>query len=190
MRATFVNKTALAQGLVDGGARAGHHQSVTRSAPDDTPGRRGPGEAPTGARLLVVAGLVWIDAETLLVQRRAPTARHGASMLELPGGKLERGEAPRAGLLRELREEWGPAAAKLEVGPVADVLHHVYPPPGPEVVLIVLHVDAHIWLADDWHGRLQPEAGVEVVAFKLAELPCDQFLAADRPFLESLRNSK
>src|SRR5690554_3349183 len=111
---------------VDDGARAGHHPTVTRSAPDDSPGRRGPGEDPIGPRLLVVAGLVWLDPETLLVQRRPPTASHGAGMLELPGGKLERGEAPRAGLLRELQEEWGPAAAKLEVGPVADVLHHVY----------------------------------------------------------------
>lgn len=146
---------------------------MTRSAP-----------GPEQARLLVVAGLVWLDTQ-LLVQRRPPTASHGAGMLELPGGKLERGESPRAGLLRELIEEWGPAAAALEVGRVAEVLHHVYPPPGPEVVLIVLHVDAHAWLPD-WRAHVQPEQGVEVLAFEPDQLPCEQFLAADRPFLEQV----
>jgi len=28
---------------------------------------------------------------------------------------------------------------------VAEVLHHVYPPPGPEVLLVVYHVDASAW---------------------------------------------
>lgn len=151
---------------------------VTRSPP-------GPDEAPTGPRLLVVAGLVWLDTR-LVVQRRPPTASHGGGMLELAGGKLERGESPQAGLRRELIEEWGPAAAELEVGRVADVLHHVYPAPGPEVVLIVLHVDARAWLPD-WRARVQPELGVEVLAFEREQLPCEQFMAADRPFLEAVR---
>jgi 8-oxo-dGTP diphosphatase len=156
----------------------GTMRRVTRSAP-------GPDDGQTGPRLLVVAGLVWLDTK-LLVQRRPPTAKHGAGMLELPGGKLERGESPRAGLLRELIEEWGPAAAQLEVGRVAEVLHHVYPAPGPEVVLIVLHVDARAWLPD-WRALVQPEVGVEVLAFDREQLPCEQFLAADRPFLESIK---
>jgi ADP-ribose pyrophosphatase YjhB (NUDIX family) len=107
-------------------------------------------------------------------------------MLELPGGKLERGESPREALVRELVEEWGPAATQLEVGRVAEVLHHVYPAPGPEVVLIVLHVDAHAWLPD-WRAHVRPEQDVEVLAFERDELPCEQFLAADRPFLEAVR---
>lgn len=169
---------------MDAWAGAGHHRPVTRSTPDDTPALRVPGEAP---RLLVVAGLVWLGAGALLVQRRSATASHGAGMLELPGGKLERGESPRAGLRRELREEWGPAAAELEIGGVAEVLHHVYPAPGPEVIVIVLHVQAQIWVADAWRSRVVPEPGVEVLAFARAELPCEQFMAADRPFIAALR---
>ncbi|PRQ03975.1 8-oxo-dGTP diphosphatase [Enhygromyxa salina] len=140
---------------------------------------------PAQQRLVVAAGLVW-QGSRLLVQRRPATARHGAGALELPGGKLEPGEGPRAALARELVEEWGPRARELEIGAVADVLHHVYPPPGPEVILIVLDVDARRWSAS-WREQIEPEPGVEVLAFELAELPLDQFLAADRPFLAALQ---
>jgi 8-oxo-dGTP pyrophosphatase MutT (NUDIX family) len=137
-------------------------------------------------RLVVAAGLVWLGKQ-LLVQRRPPTASHGAGALELPGGKLEPGEGPRAALARELREEWGPGADELAIGSVAEVLHHVYPAPGPEVILIVLHVDAGAWADGRWRQRIALPPGVEVLAFTLEELPLEQFLAADRPFLATLR---
>jgi hypothetical protein len=62
----------------------------------------------------------------------------------------------------------------------------VYPAPGPEVILIVLHVDAGCW-SGGWREQIEPEPGVEVLAFELDELPIEQFLAADRPFLAGLR---
>lgn len=163
------------------GGRIGRYQGTMRRVTRSTPER---GDATADPRLLVVAGLVWLGTR-ILVQRRPSSASHGAGMLELPGGKLERGESPRAGLARELCEEWGPAAAALAVGPVVEVLHHLYPAPGPEVVLIVLRVDASAWLPD-WRAHVQPEQGVEVIAFERHELPCEQFLAADRPFLEAV----
>ncbi len=137
-------------------------------------------------RLLVAAGLVWLEGR-LLVQRRSAAAEHGAGQLELPGGKVERGESPSDALVRELREEWGPRASTLEVRGVAEILHHVYPPPGPEVVLAVFHVHATMWNLDDWRDQIEAEPGVEVLAFAPSALPLDQFLAADRPFLASVR---
>lgn len=147
------------------------------------------GETPGPTRLVVAAGVVWLGAQ-LLVQRRAATASHGAGALELPGGKLEPGEGPRAALARELREEWGPRADELTIGSVADVLHHVYPAPGPEVILIVLHVDAESWADGRWRERIAPPPGVEVLAYSLDELPLEQFLAADRPFLADIRSGR
>lgn len=143
-------------------------------------------EDPAPPRLVVAAALVWLGPR-LLVQRRPMSARHGAGALELPGGKLEPGESPRVALARELREEWGPSADELVIGSVADVLHHVYPPPGPEVILIVLDVDAGAWADGQWQSRIIAPPGVEVLAFSLDELPVEQFLAADRPFLEAVR---
>lgn len=145
-----------------------------------------PGRAGASSRLVVAAGLVCLGRE-LLVQRRPATAAHGAGALELPGGKLEPGEGPRVALARELREEWGEGAAELEIGSVAEVLHHVYPPPGPEVILIVLRVDARCWAKGRWRDRVEPEAGVECLAFELDALPVEEFLAADRPFIAAIR---
>lgn len=138
---------------------------------------------PMQPRLVVVAGLVWLGPQRLLVQRRPPHASHGPGCLELPGGKVEPGEAPRAALRRELLEEWGAAASALHVGPVAEVLHHVYPPPGPEVLLLVYHVDAAPWAPSAWQDALRLEAGAAVEAHDLSALPLPEFLAADREFL-------
>jgi len=148
--------------------------------------------APGSERLLVAAGLIWLagDPATLLVQRRSLRAAHGAGMLELPGGKIERGEDPRIALARELAEEWGPATHELEVGPVAEVLHHVYPAPGPEVVLIVLHVDGRAWSSGRWRARVVPELDAEAHEFAGADLPTERFLAADRPFVDALRSGR
>ena len=136
-------------------------------------------------RLLVVAGLVWIGRDRLLFQRRPANASHGAGCLELPGGKVEPGEAPRAALTRELTEEWGPDARLLTPLAVAEVLHHVYPPPGPEVLLVVYHVDASAW-GERWPGLVRAVDGASVHAFDREALPLAEFLAADRGFLAEL----
>ncbi len=132
-------------------------------------------------RLLVAAGLVWLRRGRVLLQRRSEAAVHGAGRLEFPGGKVERGEAPAGALRRELLEEWGPRAAQLRVGSIAEVLHHVYPAPGPEVVLMVFHVDAALW--SDHDGALaEVEPGASVCAYDVGSLPVGAFLEADQPF--------
>ena len=108
-------------------------------------------------------------------------------MLEFPGGKVERRESPPVALARELVEEWGPQASTLGVGPIADVLHHVYPPPGPEVLLCVYHVDASSWPAPGWRDRLHLEPGVAVEDYDVNDLPLEDFLEADRPFARRIR---
>jgi 8-oxo-dGTP diphosphatase len=132
-------------------------------------------------RLLVVGALAWVGGAQLLVQRRSDRARHGAGCLELAGGKVEAGEAPAAALRRELVEEWGPGASRLPIGGVADVLHHVYPPPGREIVLVVYHVDARRWAEAP---ALEGADGATLQLVDADAPPLPAFLAADRPLVE------
>jgi 8-oxo-dGTP diphosphatase len=144
----------------------------------------GPPQRPS-ERLIVAAGLVWVGADRLLLQRRALDAAFGGGYLELPGGKVERGEDPADALYRELLEEWGPRAGMLEVGPIVDVVQHAYPPPGPEVILLIYEVDATDW-GDDWRVHARPLPGHEVEAYDLDDLPLDELLDADRKLVDAL----
>ena len=82
--------------------------------------------------VLVVAGLVGDGRGKVLLTRRRPD-QPMPDQWELPGGKMEPGEAPEAALVRELVEELG---ARVEVGPIWDVLFHQYP---DRAVLILVY---------------------------------------------------
>ncbi|MCM1974705.1 MULTISPECIES: (deoxy)nucleoside triphosphate pyrophosphohydrolase [Streptomyces] len=62
---------------------------------------------------IVVVGAALLDEGRLLAARRSAPADL-AGRWELPGGKVEPGEAPEAALVRELREELGVEAEPLE----------------------------------------------------------------------------
>lgn len=63
-------------------------------------------------RVVVVAGAVYHRGRLLAARRSAPEELAGR--WELPGGKLEAGESPEQGLVRELREELGVETEPLE----------------------------------------------------------------------------
>jgi 8-oxo-dGTP diphosphatase len=89
-------------------------------------------------RIVVVGGALF-DAGRLLAARRSAPAEL-AGRWELPGGKVEPGEAPEAALVRELREELGVAAE-----PVAR-LQGQWPLKAPYVLQV-------------WTARLLPGSG-------------------------------
>ncbi len=156
----------------------------------DPPAPRAPGFGPgAGSPLEVAAGLVWLDGDRVLVQRRGPGAGFGAGAWELPGGKVEPGEAPSEALARELVEEWGPAAAELAVGNLAEVIEHAYPPPGPRVRIHVFHVlppgglGDPSWARGAFRARLRPAPEHEPAERLVASLEPAAFLDADRDLL-------
>lgn len=86
-------------------------------------------------RKLVVAALVTDERGRVLLSRRKADQPMGG-LWELPGGKVEPSEAPRAALAREIEEELGCAA---RVGTIYEVVHHVYP--RFELVMLVFRVE-------------------------------------------------
>lgn len=73
---------------------------------------------------VVACALVDSDGRVLLSQR--PPGKALAGLWEFPGGKLEPGESPEQGLVRELREELGIATKIACLAPLA-FASHAYP---------------------------------------------------------------
>ena len=125
------------------------------------------------ARTLVVAGLViGRDGRVLITQRRADQAL--PLQWELPGGKVEPGEAPVDALARELAEEVGIAVT---VGRIWDVLFHPYP--AFDLVMLV-----YACRITDGEPRAVQVADVRWSA--PGALAGWDFVPADRPLLERL----
>lgn len=66
--------------------------------------------APMTAAMHVMAG-VMLDPQGRVLLAQRPPGKHLAGLWEFPGGKLEAGETPVDGLVRELREELGVEAS-------------------------------------------------------------------------------
>lgn len=124
---------------------------------------------------LVVAALVGTaDGRVLLTLRRPDQPL--PDQWELPGGKMEPGEAPDEALMRELVEE---IDARVEVGPIWDVLH-VRHPGGPVLILVYA-----CRLVPGEHPRCVQVADLAWVAPD--ELDRYDILPADRALLDRLR---
>lgn len=126
---------------------------------------------------IVVAAIIEYDGKVLVHQR--PQGKWGAGKWELPGGKLEPGEAPREALARECREELG---VEVHCGAIHDVTTWQYEDIGP-VILIFIHAT----LVDS--SSANAVCSIEGGAVEWAErgdLLGYDWLAADVPVLKTL----
>jgi 8-oxo-dGTP diphosphatase len=122
---------------------------------------------------VVAAALTDAAGQVLIAQR--PAGTHLAGYWEFPGGKLEPGEEPRAGLARELREELG-----ILMGDPRPLmrLRHAYPE--REVLL-------DVWVVRDFRGEPQGLDGQALRWCSQDELNTVPLLPADGPIVRALR---
>ena len=122
----------------------------------------------------VVAGALFdADGRVLIAQR--PDGKHMAGGWEFPGGKLEAGEQPLAGLKRELREELG--VETLAAQPLI-AYEHEYP---------TRRVLLDLWLVTAFTGEPASIEGQPLKWVSLSELDTVGLLEADRPMIAALR---
>ena len=126
------------------------------------------------AEIHVVAGAIAdADGRVLIAQR--PRGRHMAGRWEFPGGKLAAGEAPLAGLKRELSEELG---ITVRAARPLIRLRHEYP---DRRVLL------DVWQVTDYEGLPQALDAQALAWAKPDDLPKHDLLEADRAIVTALR---
>lgn len=122
----------------------------------------------------VVAGALFDSAGRVLIAQR-PAGKHMAGGWEFPGGKVEPGEEPRAGLVRELREELG-----IEVHEAAPLIAYEHEYPHRRVLL-------DLWVVTRYSGEPQPLDAPALQWAAIEDLERIGLLEADLPMIPALR---
>ncbi len=114
------------------------------------------------------------DAEGRVLIAQRPEGKTLAGRWEFPGGKIDPGEDPRAGLARELREELG-----VEVHDAERLIRysHAYPDR-------VVRLD--LWLVTSWSGDPRGLDGQALKWVRPDHLAFEDILEADQPMVDAL----
>ncbi|RAO75965.1 Nudix family hydrolase [Dyella jiangningensis] len=123
----------------------------------------------------VMAG-VMLDAQGRVLLAQRPPGKHLAGLWEFPGGKLEEGELPAAGLARELHEELG-----VQVTTPGDSLIRIPWRYGDRLLLL----DA--WVLRHWQGEPVSLEGQALQWCELDAIDLAMLAPADRPILRALQ---
>ncbi len=121
---------------------------------------------------VVAAALYNAAGEVLIAQR--PPGKHLAGRWEFPGGKVASGESEPAALARELREELG---IVMRAARPCMRLTHAYAD---------REVELSLWIVEAFSGTPHALDGQQLKWVAPAELPHEDLLEADRPFIAAL----
>ena len=128
------------------------------------------------ARVIHVSAGVLVDRRRRILIAQRPPGKHLAGAWEFPGGKLEPGEKPVAGLKRELREEIG-----VEIDRPRPLLRLRHTYPHGDVLL-------DVWVIRRFRGEPRSLDGQALRWCSLRELEAAaDLLPADRPIVGALR---
>ncbi|UGB38972.1 (deoxy)nucleoside triphosphate pyrophosphohydrolase [Frateuria soli] len=126
----------------------------------------------------VVAGVLIDPAGRVLLAQRPP-GKHLAGMWEFPGGKLDLGESPLHGLLRELREELDIAVDLASAAPLVQVPWNY----GERALLL----DA--WRLIAWQGTPRSVEGQALRWILPRNVDPETLAPADRVILRSVQGT-
>ncbi len=126
----------------------------------------------TGLPLIVTAAALVDRDGRLLVQQR-PAGKSMAGLWEFPGGKLEPGETPEAGLIRELQEELGIATDAACLAPATFASEAL----GDRHLLLLL------FICRKWRGTPEPLEAAALKWVRPVELHALAMPPADRPLI-------
>ncbi|MBM4200064.1 MAG: Nudix family hydrolase [Gammaproteobacteria bacterium] len=147
---------------------------------------------PGGDPVHVAVGVVRNSRGEVLIARRL-AGTHLAGLWEFPGGKLESGETPRDGLIRELREELG-----IDVAAAVPLIQVRHAYPEARVLLDVWEVSDFAgvpvgregqplrWIAADELATVAFPEPNKPIATAVRLPDCYAILEADQPFPELL----
>jgi 8-oxo-dGTP diphosphatase len=124
--------------------------------------------------LVVACALVDTDGRVLLAQR--PEGKALAGLWEFPGGKLEAGERPEAGLIRELREELGIEVREPCLAPLTFASH------GYET----FHLLMPLYVCRRWEGMVAPQEGQKLAWVRPRDMRAYPMPPADEPLIAHL----
>lgn len=125
----------------------------------------------TGARTVLVAACVLIDADGRVLIARRPEGRSLAGLWEFPGGKIEAQESPEDALVRELHEELGIAVEAAGLDPLTFVSH----------AYADFHLLMPLFLCRRWRGEAVGQEGQELAWVKPDGLAGYPMPPADEP---------
>ncbi|SDT93336.1 Nudix family hydrolase [Halopseudomonas salegens] len=125
-------------------------------------------------RIHVVAAVIRNHQQQILLARR-PEHAHQGGLWEFPGGKLEQGESPYAGLCRELHEELGIQVSQAR--PLLDISHDY---PDKQIRL-------DVWLVEAFSGEPHGAEGQPVRWVNQQELAQYPLPAANVPIVNAAR---
>jgi 8-oxo-dGTP diphosphatase len=125
-------------------------------------------------KIIEVAAAVLQKPDGIFLLAQRPPDKIWAGYWEFPGGKIEPGETPYHGLVRELREELG-----IEVQTAYPWLTRIFAYPHATVRLNFFRVTA-------WSGELHPHEGQQFSWQHVHEVTVAPVLPANGPILRSL----
>ena len=123
---------------------------------------------------VVAVALVDTDGRVLIAQR--PPGKQLAGLWEFPGGKLEPGERPEEGLIRELREELGIEVKPACLAPLT-FASHAYDD---------FHLLMPLFVCRRWEGFVQAREGQALKWVKPKDMRNYPMPPADEPLIPHL----